>query len=86
MLVEVAGSGRVQYVEWPSEKKAIDIGSFYADSTKFKRTTGWSPAVTVREGLEKAVAFYRQHFDRYVDSNISGDPTDAPDSRASERV
>jgi UDP-glucose 4-epimerase len=31
MLVRVAGSGTVQYVEWPPDKKAIDIGSFYAD-------------------------------------------------------
>jgi UDP-glucose 4-epimerase len=71
MLVEVAGSGHVDYVDWPPDKKAIDIGSFYADSTKFKRTTGWSPAVTVHEGLERTVAFYRQHLDRYVDSSES---------------
>src|SRR5439155_22888316 len=48
LLVEVAGSGRVEYVEWPPEKKAIDIRSFYADSAKFKRTTGWSATVSVR--------------------------------------
>jgi UDP-glucose 4-epimerase len=65
-LVEVAGTGRVQYVEWPAEKKAIDIGSFYADSTKFKNVTGWSPAVPLAEGLRRTVAFYRDHLDRYV--------------------
>ena len=27
---------RVRYVEWPAEKKRIDIGSFYTDSTKFR--------------------------------------------------
>ncbi|PYR31575.1 MAG: NAD-dependent epimerase [Acidobacteria bacterium] len=68
LLVEVAGSGRVEYVEWPPEKKAIDIGSFYADSAKFKRTTGWSATVSVRDGLRRTIAFYRQHFDRYVDA------------------
>ena len=35
LLVELAGSGRYRFVEWPPEKKAIDIGSFYADSTRF---------------------------------------------------
>ena len=69
LLVGVAGSGRVQYVEWPAEKKAIDIGSFYADSTKFKATTGWTPTVPLAEGLRRTVAFYRDHLDRYV-----GDP------------
>jgi UDP-glucose 4-epimerase len=68
MLVEVAGTGRVKYVDWPAEKKAIDIGSFYADSTKFKSVSGWSPAVAMRDGLAKTVAFYRQHLDRYLDA------------------
>src|SRR6185503_5847194 len=43
LLIAVAGTGRVEYVEWPPEKKAIDIGSFYADSTRFRTTTGSSP-------------------------------------------
>ena len=42
-LVEIADrrrpvAGRVRYVEWPPEKKAIDIGSFYSDSDKFRAT------------------------------------------------
>ena len=67
LLIEAAGSGRVEYVEWPAEKKAIDIGSFYADSSKFQMATGWTPAVSLREGLSSTLAFYRAHFDRYVD-------------------
>jgi UDP-glucose 4-epimerase len=77
MLVEIAGAGRVEYVEWPADKKAIDIGSFYADSTKFKRATGWSPTVPVRDGLARAVAFYRAHLSHYVDP---------ADSTSAERV
>ena len=67
LLVEIAGSGRVEYVDWPPEKKAIDIGNFYADSSKFKRTTGWASDRAASDGLRRTVAFYRQHFDRYVD-------------------
>ncbi len=68
LLLEVAGSGCVEYIEWPPEKKVIDIGDFYADSTKFTRATGWTPTVKLGDGLRQAVAFYRQHFDRYVDA------------------
>ena len=39
LLVQVAGSGQVRYVDWPADKKAIDIDNFYANSTKFKTTT-----------------------------------------------
>jgi UDP-glucose 4-epimerase len=72
LLVDVARSGHVRYVEWPPDKKAIDIGDFYADSSKFTHRTGWTPTVKLREGLARTVAFYRQHFDRYVDDAPRG--------------
>jgi UDP-glucose 4-epimerase len=68
LLIQVAGSGRVEYIEWPPEKKAIDIGSFYADSSKFTCVTGWAPTVDLRHGLTQTVAFYRKHLDRYLDA------------------
>jgi UDP-glucose 4-epimerase len=68
-LVEIAGSGRVEYIEWPPEKKAIDIGSFYADSSRFACATGWAPTVDFRDGLARTVAFYREHLDRYLDAS-----------------
>jgi len=75
LLLEVAGSGRVEYIEWPADKKAIDIGSFYADSSKFKKTTGWSPAVPLAEGLRRTVEYYREHLDRYVGGEQETTPT-----------
>ena len=68
LLIDVAGSGRVRYVPWPPEKKRIDIGSFYSDSTKFERTTGWSPRVTLREGLARTIDFYRAHLPQYLEA------------------
>jgi UDP-glucose 4-epimerase len=66
LLLEVAGSGRVKYVEWPAEKKAIDIGSFYADSSKFKAAVGWEAKVGLREGFERTVAYYRENLSHYL--------------------
>jgi len=66
LLIAVAGSGRVRYVPWPEDKKRIDIGSFYSDSTKFEHTTGWLPRVALRDGLSRTVAFYREHLPQYV--------------------
>jgi len=66
LLIETAGTGAYRLVEWPPEKKAIDIGSFYADSTRFRLTTGWEPATTLRDGLAQTIAYYRQHLPRYL--------------------
>ena len=59
LLIEIAGTGRVEYVDWPPEKKAIDIGDFYADSTKFTAHDRLAPTVALRDGLARTVAFYR---------------------------
>jgi UDP-glucose 4-epimerase len=66
LLVDVAKSGRVEYVDWPAEKKAIDIGNFYADSTKFKRATGWTSKTPLADGLRETVAFYRKNLNQYI--------------------
>ena len=64
----IAGAGRVEYVDWPPEKKAIDIGDFYADSSKFTATTGWSAdGRRCATGCARTVAFYREHFDALRD-------------------
>ena len=67
LLVDAAGSGTVRFVEWPEEKKRIDIGSFYTDSTKFRRAVGWQPRVSLREGLRRTIEFYRANMAHYVD-------------------
>jgi UDP-glucose 4-epimerase len=66
LLIETAGSGRFRFVEWPAEKKSIDIGSFYADSTLFRTRTGWSPATALAPGLARTIGYYRPRMAQYV--------------------
>jgi len=73
LLLDVAGAGSVRYVPWPAEKKAIDIGSFYADSSRFRQAVGWTPRVSLRDGLADTIAYYRRHLEHYLD-----EPTPAP--------
>ena len=67
LLIDVADTGSVRFVPWPPEKKQIDIGSFYSDSSKFSAATGWKPAVNLREGLRRTVEFYRANLPQYLE-------------------
>jgi nucleoside-diphosphate-sugar epimerase len=58
----------VRYVAWPADKKQIDIGSFYTDSSKFEQTTGWTPEVALADGFARTITFYREHLPRYVEA------------------
>jgi len=65
-LVTVAGGGRFDVREFPAERKRIDIGDYFADDSRFRAATGWTPRVTLMEGLAQSVEFYRQHFTSYI--------------------
>jgi len=66
LLIATAGSGSYRLVDWPAEKKAIDIGDFYSDSSKIASTLGWRATTTLADGLKRTFEYYRAHFDQYV--------------------
>jgi len=66
MLVDIAGAGAYTLTPFPPDRKRIDIGDFYADTTKIRKTLGWAPQVPLREGLERTIDYYRRHRDRYL--------------------
>jgi UDP-glucose 4-epimerase len=65
-LIEIAGQGSYALAPFPPERKLIDIGDFQADASKVRQALGWRPRVTLREGLEKTVAYYRQNKEHYL--------------------
>ena len=68
MLIEVCGSGRYSLVPFPDERKRIDIGSYYGNYGKIHQALGWSPQVSLQEGLTRTVAYYKQFGEHYWES------------------
>lgn len=48
-----------EIVPFPTEAKAIDIGDYYGDYSKYREATGWDPQIDLDEGLERAVRWYQ---------------------------
>jgi UDP-glucose 4-epimerase len=65
-VVAAAGSGSIESVPWPHDRDAIDIGSYYGDSSKAKRLVGWEPRTPFADGITKTIEFYRSHRPRYM--------------------
>jgi UDP-glucose 4-epimerase len=65
-MIALAGRGSLRLVPFPAERKKIDIGDFYADTSLVRATLGWEPRVSLREGLAKTLAFYHDHKERYL--------------------
>ncbi len=65
LLVELNGGGTFRLVPFPSDRKTIDIGDYYADYRRIRGKLGWKPQVALREGLKRTLEFYRQYREHY---------------------
>jgi UDP-glucose 4-epimerase len=64
-IVEVVGSGRVDFAEFTQERKEVEPGDYYADISKIKRLTGWTPHTSLEEGIRKTADYYRTYKKEY---------------------
>lgn len=60
-VIEIAGGGRVEHVAWPALAEQVETGDFVADVSRIREELGWQPRISLRDGLERTVAFYRAH-------------------------
>jgi len=70
LLIEIAGSGSYRIIPFPPDLKRIDIGGYYADYNKITKTLGWKPRVSLREGLERTVRFFRKNKKHYWGNEV----------------
>lgn len=54
-------------VPFPPQRKSIDIGDYYADYRKIRSKLGWKPSVSLKSGLERTLAYYRENHAHYWD-------------------
>ena len=60
-ITRIAGSGRIEFIDWPPLAEKVETGDFVADITRIRGDIGWSPAVSLDEGLRRTVSHYRKH-------------------------
>lgn len=68
LLVALSEGGSYRLVPFPDGRRAIDIGDYVADYTSIRETLGWAPRVGLRAGLERSVAYLREHAPRSLGS------------------
>jgi UDP-glucose 4-epimerase len=61
---EVPGTG-VQHLPWPQDRYFVETGDYVSDIRRVQAATGWRPRTSLRDGIARTVAFYRQHRHHY---------------------
>jgi UDP-glucose 4-epimerase len=67
LLVKLNGGGEYKLIPFPEDRKAIDIGDYYADFRKIDKSLGWKPQVKLQEGLTNTLEYYRANHAHYWD-------------------
>ena len=65
LMVDIYQSGNYEIVPFPPERKIIDIGDYYSDYKKINQALDWTPKTSLRDGLAKTIAYYRQYYGHY---------------------
>lgn len=60
------GSGSVNYVEWPKERKAVEVGDAIISNRKCRQVLNWSPTYDLKTGLIETNRYYRSCLDKYL--------------------
>jgi UDP-glucose 4-epimerase len=65
-IVKHINKGKVVCVDWPTEKKAIDIGDAILSNKKIKDLLGWVQRTKLESGLEKTKVYYKNCLHEYI--------------------
>lgn len=68
-MTNIGFGGSYQLVPFPEERKAIDIGDYYSDFSLIASELGWSPKVSLDDGLGQTIQYYKSHSRQYWDSS-----------------
>ncbi len=54
-IIDLAGSGTLEFVAWPSLDAKIETGDFVADISRIRQAVDWQPVVALDEGLQRTM-------------------------------
>jgi UDP-glucose 4-epimerase len=57
-IIEVAGTGDWELAPFSAERKAQEPGDFYSDISRIEAALGWSPTISLRDGLARTIEYY----------------------------
>jgi UDP-glucose 4-epimerase len=66
LMVKINGSGEYEEREFPADRRAIDIGDYYADFSKIRTALGWEPKRSLRETIETTLRYFRDALPHYL--------------------
>jgi UDP-glucose 4-epimerase len=65
LVAEAVPGTEVRQVEWPRDRYFVETGDYLSDISRISAATGWRPRTTLKQGIARTVAYYREHQRQY---------------------
>lgn len=64
-IAECVPNTQICEVPWPADRYFVETGDYVTDISRIHAATGWAPEVSLWDGIEKTIAFYRENHHQY---------------------
>ena len=65
-MIDINSGGELIIKKFPKDRKKIDIGDYYSDYSLIEKTLGWRPEITLKQGLEQTLSYYKKFYKEYI--------------------
>ena len=65
-LIAANGGGEYVLREFPADRKKIDIGDYYSRADRIREDLGWTPSVSLEQGLRQTLRYFAPRLSRYL--------------------
>lgn len=65
-VVRVLRKGSIEFVPWPDDYEREETGDLHFDTQKIRDLTGWTPSVSLDQGIERMYQYFAPRLSQYV--------------------
>ncbi|MEC7542274.1 MAG: NAD-dependent epimerase, partial [Verrucomicrobiota bacterium] len=55
-----------EFVSFPKDRQAIDVGDFICDYSSFASSFGWEPRVSFEDGMLRSFEYFKEEIEHYL--------------------
>lgn len=66
VMCKLTHGSAYEFVSFPKDRQAIDVGDFICDYSSFASSFGWEPRVSFEDGILRSFEYFKQEIDHYL--------------------
>jgi len=66
LMISISGRGKYRFIPFPEEGKKIDIGNYYGSFSRIHEELGWSPKISLEDGIRRTLEFFDRRRPAYI--------------------